>query len=320
MQFPLVSIIIPTYNRAHLIRETLDSVLIQTYKNWECIVVDDGSTDNTSNLISEYKKKDSRFKYYQRPKDRLAGGNEARNYGFEKSIGEFVNWFDDDDIMHPDFLKLKLDAIDSETDIIICTGSLWNPVSNTQTKKNLQLSTNLYSDFLCWRLKILTPSVLFRKSFFKDKELFSSRILRGQEGEFFLRIFYQIPLKSYKIINESLFLYRQHENNKTTKDAVYQKEFNEGRYFIYFSNFKKLIGTGEKEDINFCYHQILNIFYQSVNHKDDILSKKIMKEFFPYLKQQSNLKAMELCLLGKIFILTNKSSYKIISRWKTFNF
>ena len=56
---PLVSIIIPTYNRAHLISETLDSILAQTYINWECIIVDDGSTDATGKVINEYIKRDN---------------------------------------------------------------------------------------------------------------------------------------------------------------------------------------------------------------------------------------------------------------------
>lgn len=87
---PLVSIIIPTYNRAHLIGETLDSVLAQTYKNWECIIVDDGSSDNSDEIIDECVKKDARFKYYQRPDEHLPGGNGARNYGFRMSRGTKV--------------------------------------------------------------------------------------------------------------------------------------------------------------------------------------------------------------------------------------
>ena len=77
---PLVSIIIPTYNRAHLIAETLDSIIAQTYTNWECIVVDDGSTDPTDELMETYCKKDSRFQYYHRPKNRPKGANACRNY------------------------------------------------------------------------------------------------------------------------------------------------------------------------------------------------------------------------------------------------
>ncbi len=75
---PLVSIIIPTYNRAHLIGETLDSVLAQTYTNWECIVVDDGSTDATDELMAKYCAKDARIRYYHRPDLHLSGGNGAR--------------------------------------------------------------------------------------------------------------------------------------------------------------------------------------------------------------------------------------------------
>ena len=83
--------IIPTYNRAHLIGETLDSVLAQTYQHWECIIVDDGSSHNTDRVVSEYVKKDSWFKYYHRPDEHLPGGNGARNYGFKMSQGKFIN-------------------------------------------------------------------------------------------------------------------------------------------------------------------------------------------------------------------------------------
>ena len=75
------------------------SVLTQTYVNWECIVVDDGSTDLTIDVVQKYCNKDARFKLYNRPHNRQKGGNAARNYGFEQSLGEFVNWFDSDDLM-----------------------------------------------------------------------------------------------------------------------------------------------------------------------------------------------------------------------------
>ncbi|MCM2302197.1 MAG: glycosyltransferase, partial [Flavobacteriaceae bacterium] len=94
MQIPLVSIIIPTFNRAHLIGETLDSILAQTYTNWECIVVDDGSSDNTHIVVGQYVAKDSRIKYVHRPEHMLKGPSSCRNYGFELSKGEYINWFD----------------------------------------------------------------------------------------------------------------------------------------------------------------------------------------------------------------------------------
>ena len=75
---PLVSILIPNYNKAPYLRETLDSVLSQTYTHWECIIVDDHSTDNSWEILEEYVAKDSRFKLYKRPVDRKQGGNAAR--------------------------------------------------------------------------------------------------------------------------------------------------------------------------------------------------------------------------------------------------
>lgn len=110
----LVSIIIPVYNRAHLIGETLDSLINQTYENWECIVVDDGSKDETVKVVQQYVLKDSRVKLYVRPKNRLKGANTCRNYGLEKSSGKYINWFDSDDIMLPFFIQKKVEILENE--------------------------------------------------------------------------------------------------------------------------------------------------------------------------------------------------------------
>src|SRR5690554_3978886 len=140
----LISIIIPTYNRAHLIGETLDSVLAQTYQNWECIVVDDGSTDNTDEVMAAYMAKDARFQYHHRPKDRLPGGNAARNYGFEVSKGEYIQWFDSDDLMLPEKLEMKVSSLlDKNVDFVVCYGAEISIENKTPIKKwNLYLNDN----------------------------------------------------------------------------------------------------------------------------------------------------------------------------------
>jgi len=121
MNSPLVSIIIPTYNRAHLIGETLDSVLAQTYTNWECIVVDDGSADGTDKLLATYCEKDARFQYHNRPSNRLKGANACRNIGFELSKGEYVNWLDSDDIWSRNKIEEQIKIlIVSDSDIVTC--------------------------------------------------------------------------------------------------------------------------------------------------------------------------------------------------------
>lgn len=120
MIFPRISIIIPVYNRAHLISETLDSIIRQSYENWECIVVDDGSTDNTLEVVKEYENKDFRIKGFKRPQSYIKGANSCRNFGFDKSRGDFIIWFDSDDLMHEDHLNFKIDAIaKNEADFIV---------------------------------------------------------------------------------------------------------------------------------------------------------------------------------------------------------
>lgn len=95
----LFSIIIPTYNRAHLITKTLDSIKNQTFKNFEVLIIDDGSTDNTFDTIQPYL--NEQFKYFKKENAERAA---ARNFGTLKALGEYICWFDSDDIMYTDHL------------------------------------------------------------------------------------------------------------------------------------------------------------------------------------------------------------------------
>jgi glycosyltransferase involved in cell wall biosynthesis len=108
---PLVSIIIPTYNRADLIGETLESVIAQTYPHWECIVVDDGSSDNTDAVVSGFIERDGRFRFYPRPPEKPKGANPCRNYGLRKSGGEYAVFLDSDDLLLPEKLELQIKSL-----------------------------------------------------------------------------------------------------------------------------------------------------------------------------------------------------------------
>src|SRR5690606_31488967 len=158
---PLVSIIIPTYNRAHLIGETLDSVLAQTYKNWECIVVDDGSTDGTDALLASYCKKDARFQYHHRPKEHLPGGNGARNYGFMLSKGEYIQWFDSDDVMEVNTLTEKISlALLHSADVVVNTHALIKPIKQIH-KPIVEIfsSEDFHMDYILGQKPVITDDV-----------------------------------------------------------------------------------------------------------------------------------------------------------------
>src|SRR5215831_15925290 len=93
---PLVSVIVPAYNYGSLIGETLDSLRNQTYNNWECWVIDDGSTDNTSEVVRVYCKSDPRIKYLPQMN---SGPSVARNNGIRHSRGSYLQFLDADDLL-----------------------------------------------------------------------------------------------------------------------------------------------------------------------------------------------------------------------------
>ena len=95
---PLISIVVPVFNRVGLITETLDSVINQTYLNWECIIIDDGSSDGTQNLITEYINKDRRFRFMQRDRE-PKGAPTCRNIGIEMALGDYIIFLDSDDLL-----------------------------------------------------------------------------------------------------------------------------------------------------------------------------------------------------------------------------
>lgn len=209
MYSPIVSIIIPSYNRAHIIGEMLNSLLAQTYFNWECIIVDDGSTDNTEEIVSGYIKKDSRIQFHYRPSLRLAGGNAARNYGFEMCKGEYVNFIDTDDILHPDFIKSKYNRIlNSNCDVVISKTILTAmDIEHVIRYENRTILTPyLLDDFITLKISWYTFDPMWKKQFLVDKELFNENLLKGQDRDFHIRRLLEDP--KIEILDEYLYYYR----------------------------------------------------------------------------------------------------------------
>lgn len=109
---PLVSIIIPAYNYAHYLPFTLDSVKQQSLSDWECLIVDDGSTDNTRDVAEKYTVADTRFKYHYKSNGGLSS---ARNYGLQKASGKYVLFLDADDMLEHNNLKHLSDFLEKQS-------------------------------------------------------------------------------------------------------------------------------------------------------------------------------------------------------------
>lgn len=145
MTNPLISIIIPTYNRAEIISETLDSVVAQTHENWECIIVDDGSTDNTADVILEYTNRDKRFKYHLRPETLNKGASPSRNYGLKQAKGDFIQFLDSDDLLNKNKFLEQLKLIINSPPLTITT-CRWGSFSNSSSLR-IKTKYNSYKDF-----------------------------------------------------------------------------------------------------------------------------------------------------------------------------
>jgi glycosyltransferase involved in cell wall biosynthesis len=310
MRKGLVSIIIPTYNRSHLIGETLDSVIAQTCQNWECIVVDDNSTDYTKELLDCYCEKDNRIKYYQRPSNQPKGANACRNYGFELSEGEFINWFDSDDFMLKDFLSSNLSAFSEQTSLTVCSGFYTDENLNICQNINLIHTKFLFKDYVLWRMEILTPSVIFRKNFLYNRHLFNLDIFRGQETEFFSRIFFEIDAKDFVINNTPLFLYRQHKYSKSYLDKSYDPTLMKSKIYIMIQNLRFSLNLNDLELINHFKRSLMLVFFQTIDNNDDSNSKYIRDNI---IDTETNLKFLD--RIKHCFLLTiciwSKRTYRI---------
>ena len=111
MKDPIVSIVVPCYNQAQYLDEALQSVSDQIFENWECIVVNDGSSDNAEQIARKWIEQDVRFKYYYQEN---AGVSSARNLGIANSVGEFILPLDGDDKIAKDYIKLALRAFEND--------------------------------------------------------------------------------------------------------------------------------------------------------------------------------------------------------------
>lgn len=184
----MISIVIPSYNRAYIISRALDSISGQTYTDWECLVVDDYSSDNTEQIVNSYSEKDSRFRFLRN--NRTKGAQGARNTGIVESMGDWVILFDSDNVMHPEFLNkcIKRQAA-TKCDIV----NTWSWVIDINTKQKLRSFSwvnngHIYHDLLIGKCYVDNSSTLIRKSLLLDIGLLDEGCPAFQEWDTHIRL------------------------------------------------------------------------------------------------------------------------------------
>ena len=209
MQQPLISVIVPCYNQAQYMDECLQSVLDQTYHNWECIIVNDGSPDNTEEVALRWVEKDTRFIYLKKENGGLSS---ARNAGIEKVKGEWIQFLDCDDIILDDKFEVAINYME-QYDVIICNFSLFNELGEYEPFCDLnQAIFNLENIILKWDNGINIPihCAIFKKSIISNLRFIE--ILKSKEDWVFWISIYESN-KNTKFINKSLVKYRINPNS-----------------------------------------------------------------------------------------------------------
>ncbi|AXT20754.1 glycosyltransferase [Flavobacteriaceae bacterium AU392] len=206
----MISILIPIYNRSHLIIETLQSIKKQIYENWECIIVDDGSTDNTIDICNDYTSDDSRFQIFSRPSHLKKGPSSCRNFAFSKALGDYIQFFDSDDVMHPEHLLKKRNAIDT-ADFVVCKLQEFDNEFNSNLflkdkTPDIEYSENVFEDFVSGVFPMMMVAPLWKKSVLKNYMPIREDLHILEDHELFARALFN--KKEYKIINEPLIYYR----------------------------------------------------------------------------------------------------------------
>ena len=204
MNSPEVSIIVPCYNQAHFLNDSLQSVLNQIFDAWECIIVNDGSPDNTEEVAQKWSAKDARFKYVKKPNGGLSS---ARNAGIAISRGDFILPLDADDLIHSDYLQKLLPVIENNDaiEVVSCYSIFFRDTIDNVV--NTRKPTGTTIDALLYENMIMATS-LYRKESWNRVGGYDESMKDGfEDWDFWISI-----LKDgaeFKIVPEFLFYYRK---------------------------------------------------------------------------------------------------------------
>lgn len=219
-----ISVILPVYNGESYINEAIDSVLKQSFVDFELLVINDGSTDRTSEIINAYS--DSRLKVASRHHDFI----ESLNDGLSRSKSKYIARMDADDVMHPDRLKVQYHIMEEEPSITICT-SWMNAFGEGQTSRLIQSDLSgliQHPEILLLERNIIAhPTVMIRRSFLLDHQLYYKKGYAHAEDyklwtdcAQYGAVFYiePEPLLGYRVSsNQVSRIYRDEQNDSANK-------------------------------------------------------------------------------------------------------
>jgi len=301
----LVSVIIPTYNRADYIKRTIESVIEQSYRPIELIVVDDGSMDSTKSVVSDLKEKcrdDAKIQLHYRFQKR-SGAAAARNKAFCISKGEFIQVIGSDDILSVNKLKNQVAALSNELDFCVAYGS-WRITCNRfgllkhgplRQKKTVGSEDKMLRGYLSSEWFCPEHSYLFRREVIAKTGLFDERLLRRQDTDYLIRVL----VNGYRFlhVNGATVYYTRHGGEHIGSPRNYDKHFLSSMWVIENAysilNEKGRVDQYSKEIKKYLVRLANEALYMGYNQGAQLVEEKIkrwfLNDFYEYNLHFNNL-------------------------------
>jgi len=253
-----ISVIIPTYNRKNLIENAITSVLNQTYKNLEVLIIDDGSTDNTKEIIDKFS--DKRVKYIKL-KENLGSSN-ARNIGIKMATGKYISFQDSDDIFYPNKLEFQINNLINKKSVldfckikVIFNSSLQYIIPHEYQENNI-IQGNIFSELIKGVNFISTQSILIKKNFI-TKYYFDINMPRLQDYELILRMIPKVKISYTRRILVELHI---------QKDSIQNSKEKLKKAFYILLNKKFKFKSEQKKSFKNYLNQLLKVYFSEENH------------------------------------------------------
>lgn len=213
MSSPLISCIVPVHNGERYLQETLDSIVAQTYRPIEIIVVDDGSTDGSAEILDGMPGSIRALQLDNR------GPSAARNLGWRTAAGEFVAFLDQDDLWHPEKLARQMARFEARPDLDLCvahTQLFWvDELQDEATRMRQQFRANVVPGYT-------TGALLTKKNLFEKYGEFDSSLWFGDSMEWFIRLADQGAIM--ELLSDVLLYHRMHKTNHTRRRTSASKD------------------------------------------------------------------------------------------------
>lgn len=276
---PLVSVIMPAYNASDYIMEAIDSIIAQTFTDWELIIVDDGSTDKTSEILSEYLTTDSRICYYYQENGKQG---KARNLAISKSKGEYLAFLDADDLWINNKLEIQLEQIQlKKADLVFSNAFVIYNSEKIDLNKVIHchqgfLDSNEGLDRMIERNRIPILTVLVKKSRVIEVGMFSEKleIQNAEDSHLWLKLLINKCVLYGS--NEILAIYRVHKDSVTTNEkfalnlyinVLSDVSYNNQEVYFRILNFLIRKQIDELEKLNNEIKDLKNNFFIKIQRK-----------------------------------------------------